>query len=541
MARRAGASALPFPIDSMTTSSSPIAASPSLRFDVIVVGAGPVGLLLSCELALAGARVLVLEREARPDSPLKAPPLGIRGLSVATGEALHRRGLLDELLAAAEVSFAAGGVVAQAAKAGAPRKAQAGHFAGIAIDAAKVDLSRYPCRLPGPASTNFAADMRSVECVLAARAVALGVEIRRGFAVDALHDEGDVVCVRAGGEAFAARWLVGADGGRSSVRRLAGFDFPGTEPEATAYLAVVDIADPGKLLPGRNTTPHGFYFNQPGQIAIADFDGGTFDRSEAITREHLQAVLRRVSGTDVTLRAVRLATSFTDRARQASAYRHGRVLLAGDAAHVHSALGGQGLNAGLGDAMNLGWKLAATVRGSAPAGLLDTYQAERHPVGRWLLDWTRAQSALLRPGAQARALEGIVRDLVGTVDGATYVAGQLWGLGLRYDLGEAHPLAGCSAPDFAFDDGSRLADKLRDGSGVLVDFGASAPLRDLAGAWVGRIAYAGAGASDTCGLAALLVRPDGVVAWASDDVTGVPDAAAARRAATRWFGAPARS
>ena len=522
----------------MTTSSSHFEAATSSVFDVIVAGAGPVGLLLSCELALAGVRVLVLEREASPESPLKAPPLGIRGLSVATGEALHRRGLLDELLAAADASRAASGAVAQAAKAGAPRKAQAGHFAGIGIDAAKIDLSRRRYRLPNPAATNFAADMRSVESVLAARAIALGAEIRRGLAVDALHDDGDAVTVRAGGETFAAPWLVGADGGRSSVRRLAGFGFVGTEPEFTAYLAVVDIADPDKLLPGRNTTPAGFYFNQPGQVAIADFDGGAFDRSGTITREHLQCVLRRVSGTDVTLRAVHLATSFTDRARQASMYRRGRLLLAGDAAHIHSALGGQGLNAGLGDAMNLGWKLAATVRGSAPAGLLDTYQAERHPVGQWLLDWTRSQAALMRPGAHARALERIVRDLISTVDGATYFAEQLWGLALRYDLGEDHPLAGCSAPDFEFDDGSRLAHELRGGAGLLVDFGASGPLRDLAAAWDGRIAYLGAGAKDTCGLAALLVRPDGFVAWASDDVPVLADA---RRAATRWFGAPTRS
>jgi len=522
----------------MTSSSSHVDAATSSGVDVIVAGAGPVGLLLSCELALAGVRVLVLEREPQPESPLKAPPLGIRGLSVASGEAFHRRGLLDELLAAAEASRAAAGAVAQAAKAGAPRQAQAGHFGGIGIDAAKVDLSRRPYRLPNPASTNFAADMRSVESVLAARAAALGVDLRRGRAVDALHDDGQLVTVHAAGQTFSAPWLVGADGGRSSVRRLAGFDFVGTEPEFTAYLATVDIADPDKLLPGRQTTPHGFYFNQPGQIAIADFDGGAFDRSGTITREHLQAVLRRVSGTGVTLRAVHLATSFTDRARQASAYRRGRVLLAGDAAHIHSALGGQGLNAGLGDAMNLGWKLAATVRGDAPAGLVDTYQAERHPVGQWLLDWTRAQASLMRPGAHARALEGVVRELAGTVDGATYFAEQLWGLALRYDLGEAHPLAGRGAPDFEFDDGSRLAHHLRGGRGVLVDFGASAPLRALAAAWRDRIAYVDVAAQDACGLAALLVRPDGVVAWASDDN---PDLADAVRAAARWFGPPVQS
>jgi len=504
--------------------------------DVLIAGAGPVGLFLACELALARVRVRVLERAPDPASPLKAPPLGTRGLSIATAEALHRRGLLDELLAAAAASRTAAGVVAQAAASGAPRKAQAGHFAGIPIAADQVDASRWPWRLPNAVSTNFAADMRSVEAVLAARAVALGVDIRRGVAVDALQDHGDHVTVHAGGEGFAARWLVGCDGGRSRVRTLAGFDFAGTEPEFTAYLAVVDLEDGHGLLPGRNTTPTGMYFNQPGQIAIADFDGGAFDRTQAITREHVQAVLRRVSGTGVTLGALHLATSFTDRARQATTYRRGRVLLAGDAAHIHSALGGQGLNAGLGDAMNLGWKLAATVRGRAPADLLDTYQAERHPVGAWVLDWTRAQADVMRPGPQARAIERVVRALAATRDGATWFAGQLWGVSLRHDLSEPHDLAGRSAPDFAFDDGTRLGEHLRDGLGVLVDFDAAAPLRAIAAGWSDRVRHVAAGARDTCGLRALLVRPDGVVAWACDEAPGPADA---RRALARWFGAPA--
>jgi pentachlorophenol monooxygenase len=275
--------------------------------------------------------------------------------------------------------------------------------------------------------------------------------------------------------------------------------------------------------------------NQPGQIAIADFDGGAFDRAEAITLDHLQAVLRRVSGTDVTLSAVHLATSFTDRARLVAAYRQGRVLLAGDAAHIHSALGGQGLNAGLGDAMNLGWKLAATVRGTAPAGLLDTYQAERHPVGQWLLDWTRAQAAIMQPGPQGRALESILRDLVNTPDGATYFAGQLWGLSLRYDLGGAHPLTGRSAPDLEFDDGSRLASHLQGGAGVLVDLDASHPLRHTAASWSDRIRYVAGNATQSLGLAALLVRPDGFVAWACD---AQPSHDEVRLAAMRWFGSP---
>lgn len=488
--------------------------------DVVIAGAGPVGLFLACELALAKLDVLVLERAETPGTPLKSPPLGTRGLSVATGEALHRRGLLDELLAAVP---------------GTPGRVQAGHFAGIDLDVAKIDLSRWKYRLPSPASTNFAADMAAVESVLGARALALGVDIRRGTPVTGCEDRGDEVTVHAGGHSFRARWLVGCDGGRSAVRKLANFEFPGTEPEFTAYSALVDIADPEMLPPGRHATPAGFYVNEPGRIAIADFDGGAFDRTEAITREHLQAVLRRVSGTPVTLSCVHLATSFTDRARLVTAYRQGRVLLAGDAAHIHSALGGQGLNAGLGDAMNLGWKLAATVRGRAPAGLLDTYQAERRPVGAWLLDWTRAQAAIMRPGPQARAIEGIVRDLVDTPDGATYFAEQLWGIALHYDLGGGHPLVGRSAPDFEFADGSRLATHLRSGTGVWVDFDGSSPGQQPIAPWSDRIRHVAVRAKNELGLAALLVRPDGFVAWASDAIPAPGDVEAA---ATRWFGAP---
>ena len=495
--------------------------------DVVIAGAGPVGLFLACELALAKLDVVVIEQADDPVAPLKLPPLGIRGLSVATGEALYRRGLLDDLLAAADA--------ARGALAGAPRKAQVGHFGGIAIDPARVDPGAWPYRLPNPASTNFAADMASVESVLTARALALGVEIRRGVSVTGFDETADDVTVHAGAASLRAQWLVGCDGGRSTVRKLGGFEFLGTEPGFTAYYALVDIADPEKLRPGRNATPTGFYMNQPGQVAIADFDGGAFDRSEAITREHLQAVLRRVSQTDVTLSAVRLATSFTDRARLATCYRQGRVLLAGDAAHIHSALGGQGLNAGLGDAMNLGWKLAATVRGDAPLGLLDTYQAERRPVGQWVLDWTRAQAAIMAPTPHARAIEGIVRDLVDTRDGATYFAEQLWGVSLRYDLGAAHPLVGRSAPDLEFDDGARLAHHLRDGRGVLVDLTGGDALRAVVGPWGDRLRVVQGGVRCGLGLAALLVRPDGFVAWACD---GPPDRATLELALARWLGAP---
>lgn len=502
--------------------------------DVVIAGAGPVGLFLACELALVGLDVVIVEQANSPQTPIKSPPLGLRGLSVASAEALYRRGLLDELLVAATAPGAAGANCARS-DAAKPAGVQVGHFGGIPIQPNLVDRSRWKYSVPSPASTNFAVDMSSVESVLERRARTLGVEIRRGQALTGLREKEGKVTIEVGNQTLHGRWLVGCDGGRSAVRKLAGFEFVGTEPESTVYYAVVDVADPQKLKPGRNSTASGFYMNLPGQISIADFDGGAFDRLEAITRERLQEVLRRVSEIDVTVTDVKLATSFTDRAKIATSYRRGRVLLAGDAAHVHSALGGQGLNAGLGDAMNLGWKLAATVRGTAPAGLLDTYETERHPVGRWLLDWTRAQAAIMKPTPQAEALRNIVRSLADTPDGATFFAEQLWGISLHYDLGGTHPLAGYSAPDLRFDDGTRLADHLRDGAALLLDLSEDEPLRGAAEPWRDRIRYAAVRTSDGRGLSALLIRPDGFVAWASDDRADQLDLEAA---AARWFDAP---
>lgn len=205
-------------------------------------------------------------------------------------------------------------------------------------------------------------------------------------------------------------------------------------------------------------------------------------------------------------------------------------MLAGDAAHIHSPLGGQGLNLGLGDAMNLGWKLAAAVRGDAPQGLLDSYTAERHPVGARILDWTRAQVALIRPNS--RALQAVVRDLIDTRDGATYFAERVWGISLKYDLGGSHPLVGRSAPDFELNDGTRLGEKLRDGVGILMDFDGHAALRSIGDRLAGRIKYIRGEPKEQLGLRAVLVRPDGIVAWVCDRE---PDLGELTKALATWI------
>jgi 2-polyprenyl-6-methoxyphenol hydroxylase-like FAD-dependent oxidoreductase len=507
-----------------------------LIYDVIVAGAGPVGLFLACELRLAGVSVLVLEPQEDPRSPLKRLPFGMRGLSAPSIEGFYRRGLLDDISALQPSKEGSGPGAASAAHWMDQPRRPGGHFAGIPFYEDKIDRSNWPWRLPGPAGTSMMVEMESLERSLEARAKAMGADIRRGLGVEHLEQTEETVLVSAGGEVFRGHWLVGCDGGRSTVRKAGGFAFVGTDPEFTGYSVDVDIAEPEALQPGRHYTATGMYtYGRPGTIAMVEFDAGAFHRTHPITLEHVQAVLRRVSCTDVTLTALRLATTWTDRAHQATDYRNGRVLLAGDAAHIHSPLGGQGLNLGLGDAMNLGWKLAATIRGDAADGLLDTYTTERHPVGAKVLDWSRAQVALMRPSRSARALEAIIRDLIDTRDGATYFAGRVWGVSLRYDLGGEHPLVGCSAPDIELADGTRLGEHLRTGKGLLLDFDARAPLQALANDWRDRIEYIASDAKDRLGLSAALVRPDGTVVWAIDGSAVADDVA---RHVSRWFGEP---
>ncbi|MEU9155697.1 FAD-dependent monooxygenase [Streptomyces sp. NPDC048417] len=486
-------------------------------FDVVVAGGGPVGLFLAGELRLGGASVLVVERLAEVDVTIKAG-----GINTAGAVALYRRGMLPELAEAWErnrwrLQAFLGERGADASRT--PPKF-AGHFAGIMMRGDLFDGSDPAFADIGPADrVGLGVPQADLERILAARAERLGVEVRRGVELTGFDADGGGVVVHLGSEDVRAGWLVGCDGGRSTVRKLAGFDFPGTEPEITGYQAVVEMSGSERLGKGWNTTDVGTYVNGPfpGRILTVEFEGPPADRSAPITAEELQAALRRVSGVpEVTIHEVHSSTRFTDNARQASTYRKGRVLLAGDAAHVHSPFGGQGLNLGLGDAMNLGWKLAAVARGRAPEALLDSYTGERHPVGAWVLDWTRAQIAVMRPDRHARALRRVVTDLALTRDGTTYLVKQISGVWQRYDLPGEHPLTGRSAPDLEFSDGTRLGDRLHGGRAVLFDLADDPKLRARAEGYGDRVDVVGAVCPGRPELTGLLVRPDGFVAWAAD-------------------------
>jgi 2-polyprenyl-6-methoxyphenol hydroxylase-like FAD-dependent oxidoreductase len=519
-----------------------------MDYDVVVAGGGPVGLLLACELRLAGVSVVVLERLSDPHLAIKAGGPGLRALNIPSIEAFYRRGLLDIVkrealwwVSPAETkNWGTAGGPAPTNTASAPVKAAprfVGHFAGIMLDANVVDYTDPEFSGRGPAAAGGAITLQSLEDLLAKHASELGVEIRYGIAVTGFVADEAGVTVQAGGATLRAGWLVGCDGGRSTVRKLAGFEFPGTDPEITGYSAVVDIADPEKLSPGWRRTGSGTYVNgpTPGRILTVEFDGPPADREAPITLDVLQTSLRKVSETDVTLTAVHAATRWTDNARQASTYRMGRVLLAGDAAHVHSPFGGQGLNLGIGDAMNLGWKLAATVKGWAPETLLDTYTTERHPIGAWALEWTRAQVALMRPERHEIALTAVMTDLIATRDGATYFSKKISGVWQRYDLRGDHPLIGRSAPDLEFDDGSRLGEYCREGRALLFCFGDDGGVAEVGARWGDRVKVVNAKLKEGSGLTALFVRPDGCVAWAVDGRAGLADAATAL---TEWLGCP---
>ena len=513
--------------------------------DVLVVGGGPVGLLLAEELALGDAGVIVLERLTAIDTTIKAG-----GLNLTSAEILDRRGLwpaVEKIAAAARAQLEdfrrktlEEGAADAARDENRPRVRPAGHFAGITLDAGRIDRDDPELVGRNFDRAQFLITQEQVERLLGERAAELGIDVRRGVAVESFEQDADGVTVEcADGTSLRARWLVGCDGGRSRVRKRAGFEFPGTEPEITAYQAVLEMTGTEPLKPGWNATDTGVYaFGPiPGRIVVVSFASAPADRDAPITEQELQSAIRQVTGAEVTVHGIRVATRFTDNARQASTYRQGRVLLAGDSAHVNSPFGGQGLNLGFGDAMNLGWKLAAVCRGDVGAELLDTYTAERHPIGAWVMEWTRAQIAIMRPDPHSRAIRAVTQALTETVDGTTYFAKRMSGVWQRYDLGGGHPLVGGSVPEMTFADGIRLADHLHAGRAVLVD-----PAKAYAATAAGyedRLTVLPLPMEGPQSAAAVLVRPDGYVAWAVDPASPEADDEGLTRALRAWLGAPA--
>ncbi|QWF84665.1 FAD-dependent monooxygenase [Amycolatopsis sp. CA-230715] len=479
--------------------------------DVIVAGGGPVGLFLAAELALAGARTLVLERLDSPTEELRA-----RGLGVLAGEMLTRRGLGELLAEAHERGF-------EDLKR--DHGSSLGHFAHIH----KLD----PALTADPGRRYTYIWQPELTRLLAAHAARLGVTVHTGHEVTGFESDVDGVVVRAGGRRFRARYLVGCDGGRSSVRKLAGFDFPGTP----ALLRTIggrarldgDIPPGGRYETG--TFIHGGG-TTVGMVGTGELDATAPALDGPPTADDLEASIRRVTGAEVTVTELHDFRVFADRARQVSTYRIGRVLLAGDAAHIHSPNGGQGLNLGLMDAANLGWKLAAVVKGEQPEALLDTYTAERHPAGESVLRNTRAQSALLAPGPHVDALREIIAELMDIPEANRYFSDLLSAVNLRYDLpypteGE---LTGRHCPDLELvdDDGraSRLHEHTLTGRGLLLLPPENRDLAELATGPVDVLPIAKTGLDD----GALLLRPDGVVAWAGSDRETL------RSALETWFG-----
>ncbi len=514
--------------------------------DVVVVGAGCVGLMLACELRLAGASVLVLERRDQPDRTIKAGVLG--PLAV---EALQRRGLHDALVRVEQQRLAREvGMVTAAAGVDditlvPPDRARLGnpiHFAGLEpLD---------PARVRGPKRLRKPIEQRALERVLTGRARDLGVDLRRDHEVVGFGEDEDGVEVEVktptGQSRAWGRYLVGCDGGHSIVRKALGIEFPGVAPSFVGRQAVVRMADPTRLQRGWYRTAAGMMVFGLGvnRVFTVEFDGPPVDRSAPVTMQEVRDSIRRAGGVDVELVELESADRFTDNARQASSYRKGRVFLAGDAAHVHSPFGGQGLSIGVVDAVNLGWKLAAAIHGWAPAGLLDTYTAERRPDGQRCLQNTLAQSALMRPGAHTDALRAMFLDLMAFDNVNEYLWKAITGYDQRYDLGDAHPLVGTLIPHWplrAPEGGPApdLADLMSDGRGLLLDLRGRSRVLAVVKPWSDRVgtAVADADTEHLADIEALLTRPDGCVAWVLP--RGADFAPAdLDRALRTWFGQP---
>ena len=482
--------------------------------EVVIVGAGPVGLTLAIELRLHGVRALVLERLTEPTGLSKA--LGLIGRSVDT---LDNRGLLGRFHARGAVSTP--GML---------------HFSMIPLDPAKLD---------GLGLRGVFIQQAVTEEVLTAIAAERGVQILRGHEVIALDQDDRGVTLQVSGpdgdRRLRSGYVVGCDGGTSVVRKQAGIGFPGIAPSFLLRLGDVTLADgltpqdiPGLRVP---FVPLGAGYYRV--IVTEPYPDG-LDRDTLMSLDELHASIRRVNGTDVPVSGARWLSRFTDSSRLADSYRVGRVLLAGDAAHIHLPAGGPGLNTGLLDAFNLGWKLAAQVQGWAPPQLLDSYSTERRAEGERVLLHTRAQGALLGYGDNERvaALREVLRQLFQFEEPVRHLISLMYALDTRYPTGSEHPLAGRWARDLALTAG---ADRAASGRGVLLDLTGDASMAAEAHDWRHRVDCVAAtpplSSNQDAPAAALLIRPDGYAAWAA--APGCPDAGGLRRALTTWFGAPA--
>ena len=475
--------------------------------DVIVVGGGPTGSMLAGELRLHGVEVLVLERDAEPVTHVRS--LGLHPRSI---EVLDQRGLADRFLARGQ-RYPLVGTFAQVSKPPLPPE-------GLGTS--------HPYVL-GLAQT-------VTDRLLQEHAVERGAVFRRGCALlDLVQDDHGVTAELADGTSLRAQYLVGCDGGRSTVRRLLGVGFPGEPHRVDTLLGEMKVDVPPEQLAatvaevrttqlrfGAGPMEDGWY------RVLVPAEGVAEDRSTPPGLDEFRRQLLRWAGTDWGVHSPRWLSRFGDGTRLAERYRSGRVLLAGDAAHVHPPVGGQGLNLGIQDAVNLCWKLAAPVRGWAPPGLLDSYHDERHPVAAAVLDSTRAQMELLSPEPGPQAVRRLLSELMDLEDVQRHLIAKNSALDIRYDLGDGHDLRGRRLPDLPLQQG-RLYDLMHDGRGVLIDRTG----RLSAPGYADRVRHV---ADDSAELdpAAVLLRPDGHVAWDGDDQDDLDDHLA------RWFGRRSR-
>lgn len=476
---------------------------------VVIAGGGPTGLMLAGELALAGVDVVIVER--RPDQKLVGSRA--RGLHARSIEVLDQRGIADRFLAAGQIAQVTG-------------------FAFI-----RLDISDFPSRH----HYGLALAQSRVEELLAEWVEELGVVVHRGHEVTGFTVDDSGVTVETDGGRFRGRYLVGCDGGRSLIRKLADIDFPGWDASTSVLLAEVETTEEPE--PGIKMDELGVHALAP----LGDGGYGVVVRESEVehdgdpTLDDLSTELVKARGTDYGVHNPAWISRFTDMTRQAASYRDGRILLAGDAAHIHFPSSGQGLNLGIQDAVNLGWKLAQVIHGTSPESLLDSYHAERHPVGKRVLRATMAQTALSRSTPRLDALHDTVSQMLTMDEPRRHIAGMVSGLDIHYDLGDGHPLLGRRMPDLDLvtpEGPTRVYHLLHRARPILLNLGEAGRYD----AWTERLRivdaiYEGRWELPVLGAIqaprAVLIRPDGHVGWVGEDTdTGLAEAL------DRWVGRP---